>query len=138
MPSKKGSRVAASQARAKTAAKKKARSGGPDLSGAVARSEAVDAVASSDDDELDESAIAVAGGTDEVGDEQVDTAVTALAPVATAPAVRRARGASRRERQAMSVVGAGSLKWELSLIGSTTAVMGVALVVLKLATDIGR
>jgi len=135
MPSSnKGSRIAASQARAKVAAKKKARSGGPDLSGLTVRPESADASDADENVELEEGAVSVA----EVSDDGVEVAEAAPAPAAAAPLVRRSRGASRRERQAMTVVAAGSLKWELSLIGSATVAMAVALVVLKLVTDIGR
>jgi hypothetical protein len=80
---------------------------------------------------------AVAESDVELNTAEESVPVTSAA-AATAPAVRRTRAASRRERQAMTVVAAGSLKWELTLIGSATAAMGVGLVVLKLATDLGR
>jgi len=136
MPSSnKGSRIVASQARAKAAAKKKAHSSGPDLSGLAAQPASVEALGTDENAELEEGVVAVAATSDD-GDQ---VAAAAPTPVAATPAlVRRSRGASRRERQAMTVVAAGSLKWELSLIGSATAAMGVALVVLKVATDIGR
>jgi hypothetical protein len=133
MPNKKGSRVAASQARAKAAAKKKARSSGPDLSAIASRPAPVDTAESTEDVAPE----AVAESDVELNTAEESVPVTSAA-AATAPAVRRTRAASRRERQAMTVVAAGSLKWELTLIGSATAAMGVGLVVLKLATDIGR
>jgi hypothetical protein len=133
MPNKKGSRVAASQARAKAAAKKKARSSGPDLSAIASRPAPVDTAESTEDVAPE----AVAESDVELNTAEESVPVTSAA-AATAPAVRRTRAASRRERQAMTVVAAGSLKWELTLIGSATAAMGVGLVVLKLATDLGR
>ena len=133
MPNKKGSRVAASQARAKAAAKKKARSSGPDLSAIASRPAPVDTAESTEDVAPE----AVAESDVELNTAEESVPVTSAA-AATTPAVRRTRAASRRERQAMTVVAAGSLKWELTLIGSATAAMGVGLVVLKLATDLGR
>jgi len=129
MPNKKGSRVAASQARAKAAAKKKARSSGPDLSAIASRPAPMDTADSTEN--LAPEAVAVAESDVELN------AAEELVPV-TPVAVRRTRAASRRERQAMTVVAAGSLKWELTLIGSATAAMGIGLVVLKVATDLGR
>ena len=132
MPNKKGSRVAASQARAKEAARKKARAGGPDLGGVAARPVVMtDEFETEEGVELEESAVAVAqeiDGSDE----------DAAAPVAVAVAPRRTRAASRRERAAMSAVASGSLRWELSLIAAATAAIGIGLTVVKLATDLGR
>ena len=126
MPGKKGSRVAASQARAKANAKKKARSAGPDLSTA-ARVAPVDAP--EEDAELDEvtegSSVAVA---------------ESKTPMPTAPVVRAParRAATRRERQAFGAISAGSLKREVITIGIIASFSGVALAVVKLATDLGR
>lgn len=133
MPNKKGSRVAASQARAKAAAKKKARSSGPDLSAIASRPAPVDTAESTENVAPE----AVAESDVELNAAEESVSITP-ATVATAPAVRRTRAASRRERQAMTVVAAGSLRWELTMIGSATAAMGIGLVVLKLATDLGR
>lgn len=135
MPNKKGSRVAASQARAKAAAKKKARSSGPDLSAIASRPAPVDTAESTEN--VAPEAVAVAESDVELNAAEESVSITP-ATVATAPAVRRTRAASRRERQAMTVVAAGSLRWELTMIGSATAAMGIGLVVLKLATDLGR
>ena len=126
MPGKKGSRVAASQARAKANAKKKARSAGPDLSTAARETPVESPV---DDAEFeaatDETAVAVAESS---------------TPVPTAPAPRPAarRAASRRERQAFGAISAGSLKREVITIGIIASFSGVALAVVKLATDLGR
>ncbi|MDA0798744.1 MAG: hypothetical protein O2826_10010 [Chloroflexi bacterium] len=126
MPNKKGSRIAASQARAKSAAKKKSHASGPDL--AAAAQEVQD-----DPQELDEQAdvaVAVVEG---------DETQAAAPAAAAAPAPRRVgRAASRRERQALTVMSSGSLGREVAMIGIVTAVMGVALAVIKLATDLGR
>jgi hypothetical protein len=127
MPSKKGSRIAASQARAKSAAKKKANSSGPVLAAAAAQAPEV-----TDAPEIEESAVEATANDGDV--------VEAEAPAAAAaPVVRRAgRSASRRERQALTVMSGGSLRREIMMIGSVTALMGVALAVIKLATDLGR
>ena len=127
MPNKKGSRVAASQARAQAAAKKKARGGGPDLS-AAARPAPAETPELEDGAELDEGAVAVeATAADHYG----ETAVAVPAP-------RRLRAASRRERHAMTAVSAGSLQWEVSLIAGGTVMVGIGLAVIKLTTDLGR
>ncbi len=126
MPTNKGSKIAASQARAKTAAKKKSHSTGPDIAAAAYEAPAED----SDSPESDGAAtVAVAEG---------DGAAESVAPAA-APAPRRiGRAASRRERQALTVMSAGSLRREVAMIGTVTALTGVLLAVLKLATDLGR
>lgn len=135
MPNKKGSRVAASQARAKAAAKRKARSSGPDLGAIASRPAPVDTAGSTED--VAPEAVVVAESDIELNAAEESMPVTPAAAM-IAPAVRRTRAASRRERQAMTVVAAGSLKWELTLIGSAAASMGIGLVVLKLITDLGR
>jgi len=132
MPNKKGSRVAASQARAKAAAKKKAHSSGPDLSAIASRPAPVDTAESTEN--VAPEAVAVAESDVELNAAEESVPVTPAA-ASTAPAVRRTRAASRRERQAMTVVAAGSLRWELTMIGSATAAMGIGLVVLKLAKN---
>ncbi len=125
MPGKKGSRVAARQARAQANAKKKARSAGPDLSTAARVAPAETPVDDADLEEAtEESSVAIATN---------DT------PVPTAPAPRPTRRtASRRERQAFGAISAGSLKREVATIGIIAASAGVALAVIKLATDLGR
>ena len=127
MPGKKGSRVAASQARAKANARKKARSAGPDLSSATreAPSESL-----AEDTEL--------GDTTEESSFAVAKEHT---PLLTIPAARPSarRAASRRERQAFSAISAGgNLKREVATIGTIAALSGVALAIVKLATDLGR
>jgi hypothetical protein len=124
MPTNKGSKIAASQARAKTAAKKKAHSTGPDI--AAAAYDALDVDGDLVESE-DEPTVAVTEGDD------------AEPSIAVAPAPRRVgRTASRRERQVVAVMSAGSLRREVALIGVVTAITGVLLAVLKLGTDLGR
>ena len=125
MPGKKGSRIAASQARAKANARKKGRPSAPDLAAARQAPPAPES-----EDVAEEAAVGIAQAT--------ANGVAAAPLTAAATPAQRRRVATRRERQAMNVVAAGSLKWELSLIGIITAISGVALAVLKLATDIGR
>jgi hypothetical protein len=127
MPNKKGSRVAASQARAKSAAKKKNHSAGPDLAAAAQAPESTDALAQ---EQEEGSAVAVV----EASGEELEAAAQAptLAPR------RTGRAASRRERQALTVMSAGSLRREVLMIGSVTALMGITLAVIKLVTDLGR
>jgi hypothetical protein len=131
MPNKKGSRVAASQARSQAKAKKKARSGGPLISTAPYR-----APGESDEVEEQPDADAVIAAAVEPDGASVEPA-TPPAVRAAAPA-RRVRTVPRRERQALVAVQGGSLMREVSLIGAVTALAGIALAVLKLATDIGR
>jgi hypothetical protein len=127
MPNKKGSRVAASQARAKSAAKKRAHSAGPDLAAAAQAPEATDTFAQ---EQGEESAVAVV--------EANGAKLEAAAPASTPAPRRTGRTASRRERQALTVMSAGSLRREVMMIGSVTALMGITLAVIKLVTDLGR
>ncbi len=125
MPSKKGSKIAASQARAKSAAKKKAHSTGPDLAAAARETEVTDALS---EEGVTAVAATVADGND-----------AGEAHPASSPAPRRTgRTASRRERQALTVMSAGSLRREVAIIGSVTALMGITLALVKLVTDLGR
>lgn len=126
MPGKKGSRVAASQARAKANAKKKAKSAGPDLSSAAREAPTESLV---DDAELE--------GATEESSVAVAEASTAL-PTTPAPRQPARRAASRRERQAFNAISAGSLKREVLTIGIIASLSGVVLAVVKLATDLGR
>jgi len=125
MPGKKGSRVAASQARAKTNAKKKARSIGPDLSMAAR--------------EFSTEVLENEGLLEEAVEESAIPIATSNARMATATTTRPApRAASRRERQAFGVISAGNLKREIATIGIITASSGAALAVVKLMTELGR
>jgi hypothetical protein len=133
MPSKKGSKIAASQARAKSAAKKKANSSGPVIAAAAVQAPEL---AAEETSELEEGAVLVAA---DVSGDPDSPAATTPAPAVTVSAPRRTgRTASRRERQALTVMSGGSLQREVITIGMVTAAMGVALAVLKIATDLGR
>ena len=135
MPSKKGSKVAASQARAQAKARKKARSSGPAI--AAAAYEPPVATADEDVEALGQVAVDAVAATGEDG--LADEAVEEERPASTAVAPRRTtRHASRRQRVAMAAVQSGNLRRELILISAVTAFMGVALAVVKLATDLGR
>ena len=125
MPNKKGSRVAASQARAKSAAKKKAHSVGPDLAAAAHATEPTPATT-----------LEGVTGTSVVPASTTSATVEAALSPLPAPALRRTT--SRRERQALTVMSAGSLRREVAMIGSITALAAVALAVTKLVTDLGR
>ena len=121
---KKGSRLAASQARARAAARKKTRTGGPDLSGAT-KPVPIEA------EEAEEEEVEAANGLAErAASQPIRVPINAPSPYR--------RAATRRERQALTVVSGGSLKWELTLITIITACAGGALAALKLFTDFGR
>ena len=125
MPNKKGSKVAASRARAQVKAHKKAHSTGPVVAAA---------------------AYAVPAAVDETAAEEATSAVaveTSAAATATAragaPAVRRSNVSRTvsRQREAVVAMQSVNLKREVGTIGSLAVVVGIALVVLKIATDIG-
>lgn len=120
---RKGSRIAASQARAKAAARKKTRTAGPDLSGAT---KPVPIEPTTEEEEV-EAANAFA---------ERASSQPIRVPLAAPSPYRRA--ATRRERQALNIVSAGNLKWELTLVTIITALCGAALAVLKLVVDFGR
>ena len=128
MPNKKGSRIAASQARAKSAAKKKAHSVGPDLAAAAHLTEHAPNAA------LEDTA-ATAGSAVSATNARATPAEATSSP-SPSPSLRRTT--SRRERQALTVMSAGSLRREIAMIGSITALVAVGLTVMKLATDFGR
>lgn len=128
MPNKKGSRVAASQARAKVAAKKKAHASRPDLTAARVAPAQPAPDQPAEDTEPTEGAqeTSLAMATDHV-------------PAAAAPAPRTThRTATRRERQALTAFAAGNLKREVLTIGVLATLSAIALVTVKLATDLGR
>ena len=125
MPNKKGSKVAASRARAQVKAHKKAHSTGPVVAAA---------------------AYAVPAAVDETAAEEATSAVaveTSAAATATAragaPAVRRSNVSRTvsRQREAVVAMQSVNLKREVGTIGSLAVVVGIALAVLKIATDIG-
>jgi len=133
MPSKKGSKVAASRARAQATAKKKARSTGPVLPAAAFATPLADPTEA----DIPEAEVLEAEGEP----------VEALAASAPAPASARAparpapravaRAAAGRERHATAAIVGMTLRREVATIGAITAVTGVVLTVIKLATDLG-
>ena len=124
MPNKKGSRVAASKARAQAKAKKKARHGGPLLA----------AAAYAPPPPVAEGAT---GETDGAIGEAAPAPAAIAAPPAPAPPARAPRGFSReRAHQAPSALSV-SLRREVGLIGALTVVVVAILVALRLFTDLG-
>ena len=122
MPNKKGSRVAASKARAQAKAKKKARQGGPVLAAA---------------------AYAPPPSTEEADGEMAAAAPAASAAVATAdpptpaPPARAARGFRRELAHQAPPALSVSLRREVGLIGALTVVVVAVLVGLRFLTDLG-
>ena len=131
MPNNRGSRIAASRARAQAKAHKKAHSTGPVIAAAAH-------VAPVTDEEIMNEDAPSALATEQAGDgKQAEAA--APAPAKTAPAVRRSNVSRTVTRQREAVVSLQSvnLKREVATIGIITAFIGIVLAVLKLATDIG-
>ena len=122
MPNKKGSRVAASKARAQTKAKRKARQTGPALAAAAYVPPPPETEDGAEPHE--EAEVAHAAST-----------ALAAAPVAATP-VRSSAPAHRERQQPLSVPGV-SLRREMGFIGALTVVIGVLLAVLKVFTDLG-
>ena len=134
MPNKKGSRVAASKARAQAQAKKKARHGGPVLA----------AAAFVPPPPADDEATGEAGGTiDEAapsandGPETGAGSVAVAAPPTAAPPARAPRGFSRERAHQTPPALSVSLRREVGLIGVLTVVVIGVLVALRLFTDLG-
>ena len=121
MPNKKGSKVAASRARAQVKAHKKAHSTGP-----VVAAAAYAAPAAVDETAAEEATSSVA----------VETSAPARAAT---PAVRRSNVSRTvsRQREAVVAMQSVNLKREVGTIGSLAVVVAIALAVLKIATDIG-
>ena len=141
MPNKKGSKVAASRARAQAAAKKKAKSTGPALpAAAFVKPGAAPEAPEEMDEELDQE-LEEALATDAEPTEAVATVPTGEQRAALATATQRRSGprvtATRRHRQATGIGPSPSLRREVGLIGAITVVIGVALAVIKFATDLG-
>ncbi len=128
MPNKRGSKVAASQARAKAAARKKAHSTGPVIAAA-----ALTRPPEVNDDELEHEELDQVDEAAGVVEEEEDAAPAR--PPARAPRIARA-GARREHQTAVAFTGV-SLRREVGLIGAITASIGVALALLKLLTDLG-
>ena len=133
MPNKKGSKIAASKARAQANAKKKAHQGGPVLA----------AAAYTPPPPKDEEAAGEMGGA--AGEAAPDAAagaasdagsVATAAPPVAAPA-RAPRGVRRERAHQAPSVPSVSLRREVGLIGGLTVVVGAILVGLRLFTDLG-
>jgi hypothetical protein len=133
MPSKKGSKVAASRARAQATAKKKARSTGPVLPAAAFATP----VADPPEADIPEAEVLEAEGEPvEAQAASAPAPASARAPARPAPRVA-ARAVTRRERHATVAIVGMTLRREVAMIGAITAVTGVVLTVIKLATDLG-
>ena len=130
MPNKKGSKIAASKARAQLKAKKKARQGGPAL--AAAAYAPPPPVAEESDEAIDEAPTAAAVGP-----------ASAAGPVATAvrpapaPPARTPRGFRRDHAHQAAPALSVSLRREVGLIGALTLVVVAMLVGLRFFTDLG-
>jgi hypothetical protein len=119
--SKKGSRIASSQAKAREHARRKAHHAGPVLpSAAYETPTEPEQEAPLMDAELEQ-----------------DAAATVSAPRAQAPAVRRSAPSARREHAAAAAVASSNVRNELLKIAAITAVAAIAMVGLKLGTAIG-
>lgn len=135
MPNKKGSKVAASKARAQAMAKKKARHGGPVLAAAAyvpppppAEGDAADTggvVAQAAPASATGSVAVAAGG-----------AAVAARPTQAAPAGALRGSGRERAHQAPPALSV-SLRREVGTIGVLTAVVIVVIVALQLFTDLG-
>lgn len=128
---KAGSRVAAGQQKAKERARRRARSGGPSLP------ESAYAVPAAPEDLEQDMAQEAGGGADAASGGAQEPLTDAAAPPTPAAVRRLPAAAQRRARQAAVMTPAGSLKREIALIGSLTAVVAAALTALKLATSLG-
>ena len=140
MPNKKGSKVAASKARAQAMAKKKARHGGPALAAAayVPPPPAAEGATTETDGAVDEATLSSNAGP-EAGAAAVAIAappLTAAAAAAAAPA-RAPRGFSRERAHQAPPALSVSLRREVGLIGALTVVAVLVLVALRLFTDLG-
>ncbi len=125
MPSKRGSKVAAAQARAKAAAKKKARQGASTL---PATSYITPVTEAEEEEEENQQGVAPA---------EASVAVQSKTEAAGARTQAVRAISMRRERHAApSQVGA-SLRRELGMIGGLASFTGVVLVILKLVMHIG-
>ena len=130
MPNKKGSKVAASKARAQAMAKKKARHAGPVLAAAAyVPPPPVDEEATAESDgAIDEAAPAATSAP---------ASVAIAPPAAQAPPARAPRGFSRERAHQTPPALSVSLRREVGLIGVLTVVVVGVLVALRLFTDLG-
>ena len=131
MPNKKGSRVAASKARAQAKAKKKAHHGGPVLAAAayVPSPPADEQATGENDGAIDDAAPASVATT--AGGAAVATRAAPAAPA------RPLRGFSREHAHQTPPALSVSLRREVGLIGGLTVAVVAALVALRLFTDLG-
>jgi len=136
MPNKKGSKVAASKARAQAMAKTKARHGGPALAPAayVPPPPAAEGATTETDGAFDEATL-----SSNAGPEAGAAAVAIAAPPLTAAAApaRAPRGFSRERAHQAPPALSVSLRREVGLIGALTVVAVLVLVALRLFTDLG-
>ena len=134
MPNKKGSKVAASKARAQAMAKKKARHGGPALAAAayVPPPPAAEGATTETDGAVDEATLSSNAGPD-----MGTGSVAVAAPPLTAPPARAPRGFSRERAHQAPPALSVSLRREVGLIGALTVVVVLVLVALRLFTGLG-
>lgn len=125
---KAGSRAAAGQAKARERARRKARVGGPSVP-AAAYAPPVE-----DDGVERTEAVREPAAADAVADAPAPT--PRPAPRAAAPA-RESAAPVRRERVAAAMTPTGSLKRELALIASLTALIAAALAALEVTNALG-
>ncbi len=123
---KAGSRAAAGQAKARERARRKARVGGP----------SVPAAAYAPPVEDDGAGHAEAVGEPEAAVADAPAPTPRPAPRAAAPA-RESAAPVRRERVAAAMTPTGSLKRELALIASLTALIAAALAALEVTNALG-
>ena len=138
MPNKKGSKVAASKARAQAMAKKKARHGGPALAAAayVPPPPAAEGATTETDGAFDEATLSSNAGP-EAGAAAVAIAAPPLTAAAAAAPARAPRGFSRERAHQAPPALSVSLRREVGLIGALTVVAVLVLVALRLFTDLG-
>ena len=122
MPNKKGRKVAASRERARAAARRKARSGGPDIPQRTAQTPTAPQSTQEEDDQTPA--------------QQPVEALEAQSAVAERPAAARTAYRQRRQRDAALATGP-SVTRELLRIGVIMLVIAVVLIALKLGTPLG-
>ncbi|MCH7607327.1 MAG: hypothetical protein IIC94_01985 [Chloroflexi bacterium] len=134
MPNKKGSKVAASKARAQAMAKKKARHGGPALAAAayVPPPPAAEGATTETG-----GAVGEAAPSSQAGPEAGAASVAIAAPPLTAPPARALRGFSRERAHQAPPALSVSLRREVGLIGALTVAVVLVLVALQLFTGLG-
>ena len=134
MPNKKGSKVAASKARAQAIAKKKARHGGPVLAAAAY----VPPPPADEGDAVEtEGLVEEAAPSSSAGPEAGAGSVAVATRAPAAPPARAPRGFSRERAHQAPPALSVNLRREVGLIGALTVVIGAVLVALRLFTDLG-